>query len=209
MPYLRDPAAIYRESWRLVADATDLSHVPPALHAIALRVVHAAADPSLAAQLRASPDAVEAARDALARGAPILVDAEMVAAGITRRFLTAGNEVHCTLSDPAVPDLATRLATTRAAAAVELWRPRLGGALVAIGNAPTALFRLLELLAEGAPRPAAVLGFAVGFVGAEAAKEELMAQATVPWIALAGRRGGSALAAAAINALAAPAAGGE
>jgi precorrin-8X/cobalt-precorrin-8 methylmutase len=132
-----------------------------------------------------------------------------VAAGITRRFLTAGNDVHCTLSDPAVPDLAERLATTRAAAAVELWRPRLGGALVAIGNAPTALFQLLELLAEGAPRPAAVLGFAVGFVGAETAKADLMVQTAVPWIALAGRRGGSALAAAAVNALAAPEASGE
>jgi precorrin-8X/cobalt-precorrin-8 methylmutase len=203
MSYLRDPAEIYRESWRAVAAETDLSGVPPSLHAIALRIVHAAADPSFAALLRGSPGAVEAARAALAGGAPILVDAEMVASGITRRFLGAGNQVRCTLNDPAVPDLAQRLATTRSAAAIELWRPWLGGAVVAIGNAPTALFHLLSLLRDGAPPPAIVLGFAVGFVGAEAAKAALMAQRDVPWIALAGRRGGSALAAAAINALAA------
>jgi precorrin-8X/cobalt-precorrin-8 methylmutase len=209
MSYLRDPAEIYRESWRAVAAATDLSGVPPDLHAIALRIVHAAADPSLAALLRASTGAVAAARQALAAGAPILCDAEMVASGITRRFLHAKNAVHCSLNDPTVPALAERLATTRAAAAVELWRPHLAGAVVAIGNAPTALFHLLDLLRDSAPRPAAVLGFAVGFVGAEEAKAALMAQTTVPWIALAGRRGGSALAAAAVNALAHDAADGS
>jgi precorrin-8X/cobalt-precorrin-8 methylmutase len=203
MTYLRDPAEIYRESWRSVAAETDLSALSPSLHAIALRVVHAAADPSLAALLRASAGAVEAARAALAGGAPILVDAEMVASGVTRRFLRARNDVRCTLNDPRVPGLAQRLATTRSAAAVELWRPWLDGAVIAIGNAPTALFHLLGMLENGAPRPAIVLGFAVGFVGAEAAKAALMAQDRVPWIALAGRRGGSALAAAAINALAA------
>jgi precorrin isomerase len=202
MTYLRDPAAIYRESWRAVAAATDLSSVPSALHAIALRLVHAAADPSLAALLHASPGAVDAARTALTGGMPILVDAEMVASGITRRFLRAGNAVRCTLNEPTVPDLAQRLATTRSAAAVELWRPWLDGAVVAIGNAPTALFHLLGMLRDDAPRPAVVLGFAVGFVGAEEAKAALMAQDRVPWIALAGRRGGSALAASAINALA-------
>jgi len=202
MNYLRDPAAIYRESWRAVAAATDLSCVPPALHAVALRVVHAAADPSLAPLLRSSPGAVAAARDALAAGATILADAKMVASGITRRRLPADNAVRCTLDDPAVPDLAQRRGTTRAAAAVELWRPWLAGAVVAIGNAPTALFRLLELIDAGAPRPAVVLGFAVGFVGAAEAKAALMAQDRVDWIALDGRRGGSALAAAAVNALA-------
>jgi len=203
MTYLRDPAEIYRESWRSVAAETDLSALSPSLHAIALRIVHAAADPSLAALLRASAGAVEAARAALAGGAPILVDAEMVASGVTRRFLRARNDVRCTLNDPRVPELAQRLATTRSAASVELWRPWLDGAVIAIGNAPTALFHLLGMLEDGAPRPAIVLGFAVGFVGAEAAKAALMAQDRVPWIALAGRRGGSALAAAAINALAA------
>jgi precorrin isomerase len=200
--YLRDPDAIYRESWRAVEAATDLTRLPTELHGVALRLVHAAADPSLAPLLRASPGAVEAARAALAAGAPILVDAAMVASGITRRFLDAGNPVRCTLDDPAVPALAREHVITRAAAAVELWRSWLGGAVVAIGNAPTALFRLLELVAEGAPRPAVVLGFAVGFVGAAEAKAALMAQDCVPWIALEGRRGGSALAAAAINALA-------
>jgi precorrin isomerase len=206
MPYLRDPDEIYRESWRAVAAATDLSGVAPELHAIALRVVHAAADPALAPLLRGSPGAVEAARGALAAGAPLLVDAKMVASGITRRLLPADNAVRCTLDDAAVPDLARRLGTTRAAASVELWRPSLAGAVVAIGNAPTALYRVLELIREGAPRPAVVLGFAVGFVGAAEAKAALMKQDLVPWIAREGRRGGSALAAAAVNALAAPAA---
>ena len=203
MSYLRDPAAIYRESWRAVAAATDLTGVAPDLHAVALRLVHAAADPSLAPLLRASPGAVAAARNALTAGAPILVDAKMVASGITRSRLPANNDVRCLLDDPAVPALAQRHGTTRAAAAVGLWRPWLAGAVVAIGNAPTALFRLLELIEADAPRPAVVLGFAVGFVGAAEAKVALMAQDRVAWIALDGRRGGSALAAAAVNALAA------
>jgi precorrin isomerase len=202
MDYLRDPDEIYRQSWEAVAAATDLSSVPDALHPIALRVVHAAADPSLVSSLRAAPGAVDAARGALAAGAPILVDAEMVASGITRKFLAAGNVVRCTLNDPAVAALAARLGTTRSAAALELWRPWLDGALVAIGNAPTALFHLLEQLRDGAPRPAAILGFPVGFIGAAESKTALMAQHDVPWIALDGKRGGSALAAAAVNALA-------
>jgi precorrin isomerase len=202
MSYLRDPAAIYRESWRAVAAATDLSGVAPVLHAVALRIVHAAADPSLAPLLRASPDAVAAARKALADGAPILADATMVASGITRRRLPAHNDVRCTLDDPSVPDLAQCHGTTRAAAAVELWRPWLAGAVVAIGNAPTALFHLLEMIAAGAPKPALVLGFPVGFVGAAEAKAALVQNPWgIPFIALAGRRGGSALAAAAVNAL--------
>src|SRR4051794_20443045 len=137
MSYLRDPAEIYRASWRAVAAATNLSAVPEELHPIALRIVHAAADPALATLLRAAPGAVAAARAALAASGPILVDAEMVASGITRRLLPAGNTVRCTLGDAAVPGLATRHATTRSAAAVELWRPWLAGAVVAIGNAPT------------------------------------------------------------------------
>jgi precorrin-8X/cobalt-precorrin-8 methylmutase len=203
MSYLRDPAEIYRASWRAVAAATDLTDVPAELHAVALRLVHAAADPSLAALLRGAPGAAAAGRAALAAGAPVLADAEMVASGITRRRLPADNAVRCLIGDPRVPELARRHATTRAAAAVELWRPWLAGAVVAIGNAPTALFRLLELVHDGAPRPALVIGCAVGFIGATEAKAALMAQADLPWIALEGRRGGSALAAAAVNALAA------
>src|SRR6185437_5757938 len=150
-----------------------------------------------------SPDAIAKGQAALNAGAPILVDAAMVAEGIIRRRLPAENPVLCTLGDPSVPVLAARLGTTRAAAAVELWRPHLGGAIVAIGNAPTALFRLLELLEEGAPPPALVLGFPVGFVGAAEAKAALATNPPgLPFIALAGRRGGSALAAAAVNALA-------
>lgn len=201
--YVRDPDEIYRQSWRAVEAATDLSEIPPELRAIALRVVHATADPALAGLLRATPGAVAAARWALDRGAPILVDAEMVASGITRRLLPKNNDVRCLLGDPRVPTLARSLATTRSAAAVALWEPYLAGAVVAIGNAPTALFHLLERLEAGAPRPAVVLGFAVGFVGAAEAKAALMAQAAIPWIALTGRRGGSALAAATVNALAA------
>src|SRR5215831_2699363 len=164
MTYLRDPAAIYEASWRAVAAATDLTALPAELHAIALRLVHASADPAIAALLRGTPGAVAAGRGALDAGAPILVDAEMVASGITRRLLKADNAVRCLIGDPAVPELARRHGTTRAAAAVALWRPHLAGAVVAIGNAPTALFRLLEIIAAGTPRPAAILGFPVGFV---------------------------------------------
>ncbi len=197
-----DAAQIYRVSFARVRAATALGHLPGELHPLALRLVHTTADPAIVEELAAAPGAVAAARAALASGAPILCDAEMVAAGITRRFLTADNPVLCPLNDPAVPGLAERLGLTRSAAAVELWRPHLAGAVVAVGNAPTALARLLELIARGAPRPAAILGFAVGFVGATEAKAALMAQRRVPWIALGGRRGGSALAAAAVNALA-------
>ncbi|MDB5408102.1 MAG: uncharacterized protein JWL84_3014, partial [Rhodospirillales bacterium] len=160
--YLRDPAAIYRRSFALVRDAVDLSPFPPALHALALRLVHSVADPTILADLRWSAAAVEAGRTALASGAPILADAAMVAHGITRSRLPAGNEIVCTLADPSVAGRAAALGTTRSAAAVELWLPHLAGAVVAIGNAPTALFHLLEMIAFGAPRPALILGFPVG-----------------------------------------------
>jgi precorrin-8X/cobalt-precorrin-8 methylmutase len=196
--YLRDPQAIYARSWQMVRAAVDLDTIEPQLHDIAIRLVHTAGDPTVVDGLSASPDAVAQAQMALRAGAPILVDAEMVAAGITAH--PAGGVV-CTLNHPEVPELAERLGTTRSAAAVDFWQPHLGGAVVAIGNAPTALFRLLELIEAGAPKPAAIIGFPVGFVGAAESKAALMSVKDVPWIALAGRRGGSALAAAAVNAL--------
>jgi precorrin-8X/cobalt-precorrin-8 methylmutase len=204
--YLRDPAAIYERSFALIRAETDLSAIPPELHPLALRLVHAVADPTILPELRWSPGAVAAGRAALAAGAPILVDAAMVAHGITRRRLPAANPVICTLDDPAVPAIVADRATTRSAAAVELWRPHLAGAVVAIGNAPTALFHLLEMLESGADRPALILGFPVGFVGAKESKAALVDSTPgIPFVALAGRRGGSALAAAAVNALAGPA----
>lgn len=196
----RDPDGIYAESWRQVRAATDLSGLEPSLGDIAIRLVHTAADPSLAEELRGSSGAVIGAIASLRAGRPILVDAAMVAAGVTRRLLPKENSVICTLDQIAqAPD-----GTTRSAAAVDLWRDAdLDGAVVAIGNAPTALERLLDRLErKNAPRPAAILGFCVGFVGAAEAKARLMAQRRHPWIALEGRRGGSALAAAAVNALA-------
>lgn len=170
---------------------------------LAVRIVHAAGDPAVAADLVASPGAVAAARAALAAGAPIFVDAEMLAAGIIRRRLPVGNLVISTLAEEGVAEAARASRTTRSAAAVNLWRPRLAGAIVAIGNAPTALFHLLELIDDGAPPPAVIFGFPVGFVGAAEAKEALIAHpAGVPFVCVRGRRGGSAMAAAAINALA-------
>ena len=204
--YLSEPAAIYAKSFAIARAETDLSGLPEDLHALALRLVHAAADPGLVRDLVWSDGAATAGRQALAAGAPILVDVEMVAHGITLARLPAENRVLCTLRDPAVPDLARDLATTRSAAAVELWREALPGAVIAIGNAPTALFHLLEMIAGGAPRPALVLGFPVGFVGAAESKQALAENALgLAYIALRGRRGGSALAAAAVNALAGPA----
>jgi precorrin-8X/cobalt-precorrin-8 methylmutase len=203
--YLRDPATIYERSFALIRAETDLSRLPGSLHPLALRLVHAVADPSIVADLVASDDAAAIGRAALAAGAPILADAVMVAHGITHSRLAKANEIICTLDDPSVPGRAAALGTTRSAAALELWRPHLAGAVVAIGNAPTALFHLLELLEQGAPRPALILGFPVGFVGAAEAKAALIASPLGrPFIALRGRRGGSALAAAAVNALAGP-----
>lgn len=194
--YLRDPDAIYRRSFALVRQAADLSVVPRDLRAVALRLIHTCGDASIVEDLVASPGAATRGRKALAGGAEILVDAAMVAAGITSR------RARCFLNDKRVPALAKRLATTRSAAAVELWRPFLDGAVVAIGNAPTALFHLLEMIAAGAPRPALILGFPVGFVGAAEAKAALAENPwRIPFIALQGQRGGSAMAAAAVNAL--------
>jgi precorrin-8X/cobalt-precorrin-8 methylmutase len=203
MDYIRDGAEIYRRSFATIRQEADLSRVPPDLEKLAVRVIHACGMVDAAGDLVFSEGAGKAGREALASGAPILCDARMVAEGITRARLPAKNRVICTLGDPQVPDLATRIGNTRSAAALELWRPDLAGSVVAIGNAPTALYRLLEMLDDGAPRPALILGFPVGFIGAAESKDELAANSRgVPFVALRGRRGGSAIAAAAVNALA-------
>ena len=201
--YLRDGAEIYRRSFAIIRDEADLRTVPPDLERLAVRLIHTSGMVDIVGDLMHSPDAGTAGRRALLAGAPILCDSRMVAAGITRERLPARNPVLCTLGDQSVSELAGELGTTRSAAAIELWRPHLSGAVVAIGNAPTALFRLLELLDGGAPRPALLLGFPVGFVGAAESKAALAADPRgVPFVALRGRRGGSAMAAAAVNALA-------
>jgi precorrin-8X/cobalt-precorrin-8 methylmutase len=201
--YLRDGAAIYQRSFAIIRAEADLSHFSPEEADIAVRMVHACGLVEAARFIAFGPGLVAAARTALAQGAPILCDAEMVAHGITRARLPAGNAVVCTLRDPRVPALAERLGTTRSAAALELWGEQLAGAIVAIGNAPTALFRLLEMLDAGAPRPAAILGIPVGFVGAAESKEALAnGKHGVPYLLVTGRLGGSAMTAAAVNALA-------
>ena len=203
MDYLRDPKAIYAESFRQVRAASDLSRVPADLESVALRLVHACGMPEVLDDLVWSDDLPASARRALKHGAPVLADCRMVQEGVIKSRLPADNRVICTLQDPRVPALARELETTRSAAAVELWRPDLAGAVVAVGNAPTALFHLLEMIAEGGPRPAAILGFPVGFVGAAESKEALATGGHgVAYLALKGRKGGSALAAAAVNALA-------
>ncbi|KHL19342.1 precorrin-8X/cobalt-precorrin-8 methylmutase [Mumia flava] len=195
---------IYRASFATIRDEADLSAIPADAEKVAVRMIHACGQTDLARDLAIHPDLVGAARTALAAGAPILTDAHMVASGVTRARLPRDNEVVCTLKDARVPDLARAWGTTRSAAAVSLWADRLEEAVVAIGNAPTALFHLLELLADGAPRPAAIVGVPVGFVGAAESKEALVAYApTVPYLVVHGRRGGSAMASAALNALAA------
>ena len=200
--YLRDPATIYRESFAAIRREARLDRLPPALHGIAVRLIHACGMIDIVDDLAGDGAVADAGRAALAGGAAVLCDSAMVAAGILRRRLPANNPVTCRLDDPAVPALAERLGTTRSAAAVELWGEAQRGAVVAIGNAPTALFHLLERLAEGAPRPALLLAFPVGFVGAAEAKAALIeAGLGIPYLALRGRRGGSALAAAAVNAL--------
>ena len=204
MDYLRDPEAIYAQSFAAIRAEADLASLPPALHAPALRMIHACGMPDLADDIAGDPRIADAVRAAIAAGAPVLCDCEMVAAGIARRHLS-GNDVVVTLNDPAVPALAQRLATTRSAAAVELWRDRLAGAVVVVGNAPTALFHLLDLIAAGGPRPAAIVATPVGFVGAAESKARLAAEAPVPWLTVRGRRGGSAIASAALNAMAMPA----
>jgi precorrin-8X/cobalt-precorrin-8 methylmutase len=201
--YIRDPAAITRRSFEIVRAETDVSHLPTDLAPIAYRLVHACGMPEIVNDLVWGGDVAVAGRAALADGAPILTDCEMLASGITRARLPADNQVLCTLGDAAVPALAAKLATTRSAAAVDLWLPYLAGAVVAIGNAPTALFRLLEIMTDGAPRPAAIIACPVGFVGAAESKAALCeARLEIPFLTVRGRRGGSALAAAAINALA-------
>lgn len=199
--YERDGAEIYRRSFATIRAEADLSRFPGELSRVVVRMIHACGMVDLTADVGFSPLVAGAARKALLDGAPILCDAEMVASGITRKRLPAGNDVVCTLRDPAVPGLAARLGTTRSAAALELWGDRLGGSVVAVGNAPTALFRLLEMVAAGAPRPAAVLGTPVGFVGAAESKEAL-AGSDLEYLVVRGRRGGSAITAAAVNALA-------
>ncbi len=204
MEYLRDPDAIYAESFATIRREAALDRIPADLEALAVRVIHACGMTDLAADLAFSDGAGAAGRAALAAGAPILVDAEMVSHGIIRRRLPRTNPVICTLNDSQVAEMAARSGTTRSAAAVDLWRPHLAGAVVAIGNAPTALFHLLELIRSGGPRPALILGFPVGFVGAAESKDALAdGDWGCPFVTLRGRRGGSAMAAAAVNALAA------
>ena len=201
--YLRDGATIYERSFAIIRAEADLSRFSPEEAEIAVRMIHACGQVEAARSIEFGPGLVTAARNALKGGAPIFCDAEMVAHGVTRARLPANNEVICTLRDPRVPDLAAKLGTTRSAAALELGRNKLGGAVVAIGNAPTALFRLLEILEAGAPRPAASLGVPVGFVGAAESKEALAANSlAVPYLIVRGRMGGSAMTAAAVNALA-------
>jgi precorrin-8X/cobalt-precorrin-8 methylmutase len=202
--YETDGAAIYRESFATIRSEAKLDGLPDDLARVAVRMIHACGLTDLVDDVAASPGAVANARAALLAGAPIICDAQMVASGITRSRLPADNDIICTLGDPAVPALAARHATTRSAAAIDLWRGRLAGSVVAIGNAPTALFRLLELVRDGrAPRPAVILGLPVGFIGAAESKRAL---ATNPlgldYLVVHGRRGGSAMAVAALNAIA-------
>jgi precorrin-8X/cobalt-precorrin-8 methylmutase len=201
--YVRDGAEIYRRSFATIRAEADLDGFDPVLERTVVRMIHACGMVDLAGDVAASPDFACDARDALRDGAPILCDTSMVAAGITRARLPAGNDVVCTLGDPDVPELANQLRTTRTAAALELWRDRLEGSLVVVGNAPTALFRLLELVEEGAGRPAGVVGVPVGFIGAAESKVALAEHpAALEHLVVHGRRGGSAIAAAAVNALA-------
>lgn len=202
LDYLRDPAEIYRRSFEIIRSETDLSALPEDLHDLAIRIVHASGQPGLVADLAWTPDVARAARAALAAGGPILADSRMVADGVILRRLPRNNPVLCTLYEPEAATQAQALGTTRSAAAVDLWGDRLAGAVVAIGNAPTALFRLLERLIDGGPRPAAILAFPIGFVGAAESKQALIdAGLGIPYLTLRGRLGGSAMAAAAVNAL--------
>ncbi len=201
--YQKDGAAIYRASFAIIRNEADLGDASPVHARLLVRIIHACGMTDLPRDVATSTDAAERGRAALRAGAPILCDSAMVAAGVTRARLPQDNDVLCTLRDPQVAALAQRLGTTRSAAALERWRDRLGGSVVAIGNAPTALFHLLDMLAAGAPKPALVLGFPVGFVGAAESKMALAANAMgLSYITLHGRRGGSAIASAAVNALA-------
>jgi precorrin-8X/cobalt-precorrin-8 methylmutase len=203
MNYVKDGAAIYRESFSIIRSEADLSAFQSDLARVVVRMIHACGMTDLPQDVHASPDAAAAGIDALLAGAPLLCDATMVANGITRSRLPRNNEVICTLSDARTPELAAKLHTTRSAAAVELWRDKLAGSVVVIGNAPTALFHLLDILDDGAPRPALIIGIPVGFVGAAESKAALAANLPgIPFLTVRGRRGGSAIAAAAVNALA-------
>ncbi|MEE1817872.1 MULTISPECIES: precorrin-8X methylmutase [unclassified Streptomyces] len=201
--YEKDGTEIYRRSFATIRAEADLADLPADVAMVAVRMIHACGMTDLVQDIAYSPQVVANARAALRAGAPILCDAQMVASGVTRKRLPADNEVLCALSDPAVPALAAELGTTRSAAALELWRDRLEGSVVAIGNAPTALFHLLEMIAKGAGRPAAVLGIPVGFIGAAESKDALAENTLgLDYLVVRGRRGGSAITAAAINALA-------
>ncbi|HLP92378.1 MAG TPA: precorrin-8X methylmutase [Nostocaceae cyanobacterium] len=201
--YIRDAQEIYRNSFSIIRSEANLDILPPDVAKVAVRLIHACGMTDIVTDLAYSETAVQVGRKALADGAPILCDCRMVAEGITRKRLPANNQVICTLNDPQVPELAQNLHTTRSAAALELWRSHLPNSVIAIGNAPTALFRLLEILDEGVEPPAVILGFPVGFVGAAESKAELAADSrNVPFLTLHGRRGGSAIASAAVNALA-------
>ncbi|KZK87540.1 Precorrin-8X methylmutase [Pseudovibrio sp. Ad13] len=202
--YIKDPAEIYRQSFSIVRTEADLKCLPDNLRPVAVRLIHSCGMTDIPQDLAYSEDVVAKANEALRNGAPVLTDVEMVAHGIIRKYLPADNQVICTLNQPDVPELAKQLGTTRSAAAVEHWRSHLEGAVIAIGNAPTALFHLLEIVANGAPKPAAILGFPVGFVGAAESKQALATSSlSIPFLTLQGRRGGSAIAAAAVNAMAA------
>jgi len=200
--YIRDGAEIYRNSFAIIRAEADLSRFREIEEKVVVRIIHACGMTDVAGDIAMSATFAASARAALQRGASILCDAKMVAHGITRDRLPRANNVICTLDDPAVARLAAEAGNTRSATALELWRPHLEGAIVAIGNAPTSLFRLLEMLEEGAPLPAAIIGVPVGFVGAAESKEALRSQTRVPFLVVRGRRGGSAMAVAAINALA-------
>ena len=202
MDYLRDPKAIYARSFEMIRAETDLSRLPPTARDIAVRVIHACGMTDIAGDLRITPNFAKTAQAALRAGKPLIVDSEMVRHGIIARQLPRGVEIICTLNDPRVRDIGVARQTTRSAAAVELWAPQLAGAVVVIGNAPTALFALLEAIDAGAGKPAALVGFPVGFVGALESKDELIRNPRgIPYATLPGRRGGSAMAAAVINAL--------
>ena len=200
--YIRDGAEIYRNSFAIIRGEADLKRFSKAEERIAVRIIHACGMVEVAKDIKMSPGFADNARWALIGGAPILCDSKMVANGITRARLPAGNEIVCTLDDPKVATLARDMGNTRSAAAMELWRDKLGGAVVAIGNAPTSLFHLLDMLDGGAPVPAAVVGLPVGFVGAAESKDALAADGRVPFLIVKGRKGGSAMAVATINSLA-------
>ncbi|MBB5917036.1 precorrin-8X/cobalt-precorrin-8 methylmutase [Nocardia transvalensis] len=200
--YITDGAEIYRRSFATIRAEAELDRFPADVAQVVVRMIHACGQVDLAAAVAYSPDVVARARAALRAGAPILCDATMVASGVTRTRLPADNDVLCLLGDPRVPELARTMDNTRSAAALELWRDRLAGAVVAVGNAPTALFHLLDMLDAGAPRPAAILGIPVGFVGAVESKQALTAYDGVEYLTVHGRRGGSAITAAALNAIA-------